>query len=219
MKRVMTFLAWACGSAVALAGLMTALLAWQIDRAGQGDPVTPTDVIVVMGARVLANGEPGPDLWSRTRSAVALYHQLVARGESPVLITTGGFANDPLSAAAVARRMAIEWGVPAQDIWLADGSQTTEDDARRAAQQMALHGWRSATIVSHPLHLYRSKWHFVRAGVVDVRTHPTGSLERLPPSSRMYLSGREAVAVLWGLARGWDRAAFLGRALERLVYH
>jgi uncharacterized SAM-binding protein YcdF (DUF218 family) len=193
-------------------------LAWQIDDAGLGDPPRQTDAIVILGALVRADGEPGRDLSARTRWAVSLFHERVALGEDPVLITTGGYTNDRLSAAAVAQRKAIEAGVPAERIFLADGGQTTGEDAQAAAAVMAAHGWRSATLVSHPLHLYRSRWHFARAGVPEIYTYAAGNRARLPGPARVYLSSREAFGVVWAAVDGWERFEPLGRFLEALVY-
>jgi uncharacterized SAM-binding protein YcdF (DUF218 family) len=208
------------------AGLLTgvcglalfAWLAWQIDGAGLGEPPQQTDAIVVLGALVRADGEPGRDLYARTRWAVNLFHERVALGENPVLITTGGYTYDPLSAAEVARRKAVEWGVPAEHIFLADGGQTTGGDAQAAAAVMATHGWRSATLVSHPLHLYRSRWHFQRAGIPEIHTYAAGDRARLPSAARVYLSSREAFGVAWAAVDGWERFAPLGYFLEGLVY-
>ncbi|MFZ1753428.1 MAG: YdcF family protein [Caldilineaceae bacterium] len=133
-------------------------------------------------------------------------------------MTTGGYVGDRLSAAAVARRKAIEWGVPAARIFLADGGQTTGEDARATAVAMANYGWHSATLVSHPLHLYRSRWHFQRAGIPEVYTYAAGNRERLPGWARVYLSSREAFGVVWAAVDGWKRFAPLGHFLEGLVY-
>jgi len=204
---------------VALTGMGTLFwLARQIDEAGVGDAPRQTDAIVVLGALVRADGEPGRDLTLRTRWAVELFHQRAALGESPVLITTGGDIGEIYSAAAVARRKAIEWGVPAERIFLADGGQTTGGDAQATAAVMSAHGWRSATLVSHPLHLYRSRWHFDRAGIPEIFTYPAGNRERLPNAARVYLSGREAAGVVWAALDGWERFAPLGHFLEEIVY-
>ncbi len=209
-------------TAVFLAGVigMSALfwLAWQIDGAGPGDSPQATDAIVVRGALVRADGEPGRDLSARTRWAVSLFHERVALGEKPALITTGGYTNDRLSAAAVARRKAIEWGVPAERIFLADGGQTTGEDAQAAAAVMAANGWRSVTLVSHPLHLYRSRWHFQRAGIAKIHTYAAGERERLPNAARVFFSSREAAGVVWAAVDGWERFAPLGHFLEGIVY-
>lgn len=218
LRRLFTITITAFFLASIVAGAALLWLAWQIYGAGLGEPPRQTDTIVVLGALVQANGEPGRDLYSRTRWAVLLFQERVALGENPVLITTGGYTNDRLSAAAVAQRKAIEWGVPAERIFLADGGQTTGEDAQAAAALMATHGWRSATLVSHPLHLYRSHWHFTRAGIPEVYTYAAGNRERLPGWALFYLSSREAFGVLWAAVDGWEHFAPLGHFLERLVY-
>ena len=82
-----------------LAGAITFLyLCWQINRTGAHDQAQQADAIVILGARVEPNGQPGPDLRSRTQHAVSLFQ----RGLAPYLICTGGYDNDQLSAASVA---------------------------------------------------------------------------------------------------------------------
>ncbi len=104
---------------VGLAGVgMAALfgwLMWQVDRAQTGTADTligPVEAIVVLGAVVRPDGSPGPDLRSRTWWAVSLYHDLIAQGQDPVLILTGGSPIHPNAASTVARRMAESRGVP-----------------------------------------------------------------------------------------------------------
>jgi vancomycin permeability regulator SanA len=140
MKRVFQRLVRGAGLLVAGAALCSmagiALLAWQIDRLGQKDDVCSADVIVVLGARVQADGQPGPDLSSRTNHAVALWHE----GYAPFIICSGGFKNERLSAAAVCRKEAVRQGVPAGRVFLADGTENTAEDARAAVAVMGANG-------------------------------------------------------------------------------
>ena len=150
---------------VLIALIAFAILALQIDRLGGRDDAQAlgapaADTIVVLGARVNADGSPGSDLTSRTYHAVDLW----LAGYAPHIICTGGFKNERLSAAAVCRRFAIELGVPADRVYLADGSSNTIEDAAATARVMADQGWRKAILVSHPLHLYRARWLFRRSG-------------------------------------------------------
>ena len=139
---------------VLLAGVITFLfLAWKVNRTGANDAAQQADAIVVLGARVERNGQPGPDLRSRTQHAARLYHQ----GLAPYLICTGGYDGDRLSAASVARDLAVSQGVPAEKVLLAEGSMTTREDAASAGALMAANGWQSAILVSHPLHLERAR--------------------------------------------------------------
>ena len=153
----------------------------------------------MLGARVQADGQPGSDLTSRTFHAVDLW----LAGYAPHLICTGGFKNEQLSAAAVCRRFAVALGVPADRIYLADGSSNTIEDAASTAQVMAEHGWRKAILVSHPLHLYRARWLFRRVGL-DVVTSPTSTeVERIAPPVRAWYAVREAAAILITALDGW----------------
>lgn len=208
-----------------LAGVVLAVyfgwLMWRVDRAQTGSLDVATDgveAIVVLGAQVRADGTPGPDLRSRTWWAVRLYHDLVAQGQSPILITTGGNPENAGSASAVAARLAQAGDVPAQRIFQAQGGQTTAEDMISAAQIMQERGWERAVLVSHPLHLYRSLWHFQRASGRSAETYAAGSLRTLSLQRRLQLDAREAAGILWAAVGGWERMAGLGRWLERIVY-
>ena len=184
---------------VGLGVLVFGLLAWQVDRLGGQDGAKPADVIVVLGARVDPDGRPGSDLTSRTLHAVDLWQAHYA----PYIICSGGFKNEPLSAAAVCRHYAITLGVPADAVWLADGTSNTAEDAQAAATVMEAHGWHSAILVSHPLHVYRARWYFRQAGV-DVVTSPTTTdTQRIYMPLRIWYAMREAGSIVVTTLDGW----------------
>jgi len=185
---------------VLLAGLLIfAVLIWQIDQLGRRDDARPADAIVVLGARVNADGTPGSDLTSRTYHAVDLWQA----GLAPNVICTGGFRDEPLSAAAVCKRFAVQLGVPVAHVFLADGTSDTVGDARAAAAVMAERGWRTAILVSHPLHLYRARWLFHQAGVDAVTSPTTTDTSRLHPLLRLWYATREAGAIAITVMDGW----------------
>lgn len=176
-----------------------ALLVWQIDRLGRRDDTQPSDAIVVLGARVNADGSPGSDLTSRTYRGVDLW----LNGYAPHLICTGGFKGDRLSAAAVCKRFAIQLGVPAEQVFLAEGSSNTIEDAQVTAELMAAQGWKTAILVSHPLHLYRARWLFRRAGVQVVTSPTSTDTGRIFPPLRIWYAMREAAAMVITTLDGW----------------
>jgi uncharacterized SAM-binding protein YcdF (DUF218 family) len=199
MKRALSLALRTAVLLVLITLIAFAILALQIDRLGGRDDAQPADAIVVLGARVNADGSPGSDLTSRTYHAVDLW----LAGYAPHIICTGGFKNERLSAAAVCRRFAIELGVPADRVYLADGSSNTIEDASATAQVMADQGWRKAILVSHPLHLFRARWLFRRAGL-DVVTSPTSTeVQRIAPPVRAWYAVREAAAILITALDGW----------------
>lgn len=187
------------GGLAVLILLAFALLAWQVDRLGRRDDARAADAIIVLGARVEADGRPGSDLTSRTYHAVDLWQA----GYAPAIICTGGYRNEPLSAANVCRRFAIELGVPADRVQVADGTSNTVEDAAAAARVMADYGWRQAILVSHPLHLYRARWLFQESGV-DVVTSPTTTdTGRIFPPLRAWYALRESGAILLTVLDRW----------------
>lgn len=202
-------------SLLLLAGLVAFLvLAWKINRTGTRDRAQPGDAIVVLGARVEPDGQPGPDLRSRTLHGIRLFQ----RGLAPYLVCTGGYQGDRLSAASVACSLAISQGVPAEKVLLADGSMTTQEDAVAASNLLARHGLQTAILVSHPLHLERARLLFEGQGVTVYPSPTSTDLEAIPWPSRIWLSAREVVGVVfiglenWGLPQGWSTQ------LSRWVY-
>lgn len=180
---------------------------WKINWTGAHDQARYADAIIVLGARVEPDGKPGPDLSTRTLHGVQLFERSLA----PFIICTGGYAGDRMSAAAVARRLAIAQGVPADRVLVADGSMSTSEDAMSAASLMAAHGWRTAILVSHPLHLERARILFRGQGIT-VHTSPTSTnLGEIPWRTRCWLTAREAVGIMWngleqlGVPGEWTR--------------
>jgi uncharacterized SAM-binding protein YcdF (DUF218 family) len=179
---------------VFVAGAITLLyIGWRINHTGSHDQAQRADAIVVLGARVAADGQPGPDLRERTGHAVRLFQ----RGLAPYFICTGGYRNDRLSAAAVACDLAVAQGVPADKILLADGSMTTREDAASARDLMLAQGWQTAILVSHPLHLERARLLFEGQGITVYPSPTNTDLSSIPLRTRMWLTAREAVGVLW----------------------
>lgn len=179
---------------VLLAGVITFLyIAWRVNRTGLADRAQQADAIVVLGARVSADGAPGPDLSVRTQHAVDLYRQ----GLAPYLICTGGYQGDRFSAAAVARDLAVSMGVDPARILLAEGAMTTREDAASAWNLMAARGWQTAIVVSHPLHLERARLLFEAEGI-NVYPSPTNTqLKAIPWGTRAWLTARETVGIVW----------------------
>jgi uncharacterized SAM-binding protein YcdF (DUF218 family) len=179
---------------ISLASMASFLyLCWQINRTGSHDQAQAADAIVVLGARVEKDGLAGPDLRSRTLHAVRLFRRDLA----PYMVCTGGYENDRLSAAAVARRLAVSRGVPAQRILLADGSMTTREDAISTRQLSREHGFRTLILVSHPLHLERARLLFEAQGLTVFPSPTTTDLEAIPWRTRAWLTVREASGIVW----------------------
>jgi uncharacterized SAM-binding protein YcdF (DUF218 family) len=183
----------AAGLVLLSAAITVVCVSWRVNDTGGRDEAQKADAIIILGARVEGSGEPGPDLLERTLHAVDLFHE----GMAPFLVCTGGYPNERLSAASVARRLAVSEGVPPDAVLRADGSMTTREDAIRARDLMFSRGWRTAILVSHPLHLERARFLFEDQGV-DVYTSPTSTrLDMIPWKTRAWLTARETAGILW----------------------
>lgn len=199
-------------SLLCIAGL--AAVCFNIDYHGRTDLAQPADVIVVLGAQVLSDGQPGPDLRSRTEHAVSLYWA----GLAPRLICAGGVRDDPASAAAVCKALAVQLGTPAEAVFLADGSANTEEDAQQVAAVMRRHGWQSVVVVSHPLHVYRAKLFCEREGLTVYTSPTTTDLDSIDLPLRGYYTIRECTAILWPYLEQAGFPAEWTAALEHWVY-
>jgi uncharacterized SAM-binding protein YcdF (DUF218 family) len=194
--------------------LAFASLCLQIDRYGREDRAQPADAIVVLGALVLPNGQPGPDLTVRTQHAVTLYQA----GLAPHLICAGGIKDEPTSAAAVSRALAMSLGVPQEVIFLADGSANTEEDAKQVATVMDQHGWRTVIVVSHPLHMYRVKLFFEREGLTVYTSPTTTNVDGIALPWRTYYAIRESAGILWPYLEQAGFPPTWTAALQKWVY-
>ena len=136
VKRVLRTLGLLLLAMTLTAVLVVGVLSWQINRLGGRDLAEPADVIVILGARVEADGSPSSDLLSRTYHAMDLYNA----GLAPAVICAGGVGGDRLAAGAVACRFAVqELGLPADRAWVVQDSDawTTGDEAAVVAESDA----------------------------------------------------------------------------------
>ena len=147
---------------------------------GGKDRSQASDCAIVLGAAAYGN-KPSPVFAERINHAVALHRE----GTVKYLLFTGGrvMAADK-SESAVGRSYALAAGVPAAAILTEEVSRTTGQNLQEAKRVMALHGLRTAVIVSDPLHLKRAASMAEDLGI-DAVTSPT-------PTSRYRSFGAKA---------------------------
>jgi uncharacterized SAM-binding protein YcdF (DUF218 family) len=156
---------------------------------GKTDYRRPADVVVVLGARVYADGRPSDALADRVRTACQLYRD----GLASKLILSGGPGDGAVHETECMRRMALELGVKADDIWLDQAGLNTQATVRNS--EAVLSRWQASRIlvVSHFYHLPRIKLAYQRDGweVYTVPAKESYLLRQMP-----YNMARE-VAALW----------------------
>ncbi|WP_426735496.1 YdcF family protein [Myxococcus faecalis] len=167
-------------------------LALWVDRFGQRERAESADVVVVLGARVLAGGVPSGALRARTEQAVALYQ----RGVASRLVFSGGVGVHPPSEARAMLALATRLGVPPEACVLEEESHSTDDNARLTSVLLRELGARRVVVVSDPYHLLRARQYF-RLNGFEVLTSPALRTERnLSWVDRCYWTMREAIALL-----------------------
>ena len=108
------------------------------------------DAIIILGATVLAGGEPSGSLRARVEAGAALFHA----GRAPLVVTTGAHHRQPPGEAVVARRLLLAAGVPEAAIRLEEKSRNTHGNllfARGLLPEAV-----RVFVVTEPFHLGRS---------------------------------------------------------------
>jgi vancomycin permeability regulator SanA len=156
---------------------------------GKTDYRRPADAAVVLGARVYADGRPSDALADRVRTACQLYRQGLVRR----LIFSGGPGEGAVHETEAMKRMAMQLGVRAEDIWLDKAGLNTQATVRNT--DPLLRQWHASRVlvVSHAYHLPRVKLAYQRGGreVFTVPARESYLLRQMP-----YNMARE-VAALW----------------------
>lgn len=150
-----------------LVTLAAALLAWtgavywMISRQASQDESRRADAIIVFGAAEYS-GHPSPIYRARLDHAYALFKS----GLAPLIITTGGAAEDPqFSEGGVGRDYLVSRGVPDGDIVAETQSADTSQSAVRVANILRANGFHTCLAVSDGYHMFRVKQMLEREGV------------------------------------------------------
>jgi uncharacterized SAM-binding protein YcdF (DUF218 family) len=174
------------GAAVVGLSLLWAMMARIFAPAGNTD-ASRFDAIVVLGASIDRDGNPGPRLLSRITEGVREYE----RGIAPRIIVTGGAQHGHIQAEVMARLVEAQ-GVPKSAIVLEPRAEDTIENACYSARIMKQQGWKSAEVVTSASHLPRAGMIFSRVPIAW-RGHAAPSLAEPSAGS---LWGASALEVL-----------------------
>ena len=140
-----------------------------IVHAGAEMPAKKADVIVIFGAAEYS-GHPSPVYRARLDHG----YELFQKGMAPVVITTGGSAQDPeFSEGGVGRDYLFRRGVPEQALIAETQGSDTARSAARVASIMRANGMRSCIAVSDVYHVFRIRALLEHEGVqVELAPRP-----------------------------------------------
>jgi len=141
----------------------------RIVQAAGETPKSKADVIVVFGAAEYV-GRPSPVFKARLDHA----YELFQKGMAPVVITTGGSAQDPdFSEGGVGKDYLQRRGIPEQALISETQGSDTAQSASRVANIMRTNGMRSCIAVSDAYHVFRIRALLEHEGVqVEVAPRP-----------------------------------------------
>jgi uncharacterized SAM-binding protein YcdF (DUF218 family) len=171
------------------------VLVMVIDAYGRVDRVRPADVIVVLGAGLRANNQPGPALTRRAAHAALLWQQ----GYAPLVICSGGNpGNRARSESAACAELLQADGVPAAAITQDNQSRSTEENAMYTHALMLEFGLHKAIVVTDGYHLFRAQRLFANEGIYAYM-----SPADVQPATNEYIVFllREVAAFNWQLVK------------------
>lgn len=162
------------GRAGLIAGAVVLAGAAAICVTGQIDDLRRSDVAVVLGNAVLANGQPSPRLAARLDEGAAVWRAGLVRA----VIVSGEIERNGEDESAVMRRYLLAKGVPASAIIVDPSGINTLATARDTAAILKAHGWRTAMAVTQYYHIPRTRLALDQYGIKDVRSAHAHYFER-----------------------------------------
>lgn len=155
-------------SIILIAVILYSSTAVSIVLYAQNDQTQKADVAIILGA-VAYNGTPSPVFLERIRHGVSLYQDATVNS----LIMTGGKQEGDLYSEAMSAKItAIEQGVFEKDIYIEEISTITLENLQQAKIIMDEQHFKTALIVSDPLHMKRAMF-LAKAVGIEAYSSPT----------------------------------------------
>ena len=120
----------------------------------------PHDVIIILGAKPLSEGLPGPAIERRVTHGAKLY----AAGRAPNVLMSGGVTRGTVPEAEIMAKVAANAGVTAASLHREEVSTRTFENARECCRVMGEKGWRKAIVVTDHFHMRRALMCFESLG-------------------------------------------------------
>ncbi|MDO4548516.1 MAG: YdcF family protein [Clostridia bacterium] len=151
-------------------------------------PQVNADVIIVLGARVMPDGELSTTLEYRIRSAYEAYE----KGLAGAFIVTGAQgADEPVTEARAMADYLLSRGVDEANIYMDDKSTDTIENMSNAKAIMEENGFEDALIVTSDYHMTRAVWLTRQVGI-DATGYPAPGPDLL--HNRIIARLRESLA-------------------------
>jgi uncharacterized SAM-binding protein YcdF (DUF218 family) len=117
--------------------------------------LTPRDAIIVLGARVMPDGELSTTLLHRVQTALKAYQD----GYGKLVIVCGAKGGDePETEAGAMAKWLLVNGLPQSALVVEDQSTDTIENLQNAKAEMQARGFTTSIIVTSDYHLTRALW-------------------------------------------------------------
>ncbi len=155
--------------------------------AGTPSELEASDAIVVLGGSVWPDGVLSNSSVRRALHGIGLYR----KGLAPLLVFLGPARSAGPSEAEVRAALARELGIPAGAILTEADARTTREEALRVKALLSPRGIRRILLVTNPLHMWRARHVFQRAGF-EVHAAPADDFPNAAdsPEGRLNLMSR-----------------------------
>jgi len=153
---------------------------------GLSDKIFVSDLIIVLGNSIEANGQPSQRLQARLDRALELFRQ----GNAPQIFVSGGLGKEGFDEANVMADYLKDQGVPNSSIIRDSQGVDTAATAVNASRYMKMHRLHSAIAVSQFFHISRVKLALRRTGVQKIGS----SHARFSEPRDFYSLAREVIA-------------------------
>jgi len=186
---------WRSITTLIFAGFIVVTFAWAALARAFAPPGNTSasrfDTLIVLGSPADSDGNPRPVMLSRVTEAVREYE----RGVAPRMILSGGHDGRNFAEAPVMARVAQSLGVPASAIFLESDSDDTIHNACYSSRIMKAHGWRSAEIITSPVHMRRAGIIFSHSPI-EWRVHAASLIQPQSASDARSASALEVLKVV-----------------------
>lgn len=166
--------------------------AFAIYAYGQQDHATKADVIIVLGASV-SYRRVSPVYRERINHGITLLNEHYA---SKMILTGGKIAGQQYSDASVARSYALSKGVSSSSILIEEKSTETVENLKYAKEIMDQYGYKTAIIVSDPLHMKRAMLMAKDEGITAYSSPTPTTMYKSASSQKKFLE-KEVFNYIW----------------------
>jgi vancomycin permeability regulator SanA len=133
---------------------------------GLSDKLAKSDVAIILGSKINANGEPSVRLKARLDKGIELYKQ----GYFEHIIVSGGFGKEGFDEATVMKDYLVAHQIPTHVVITDSQGDNTRATAMNSERIMRAHGFKSALVISQYFHIARSRLALQQSGIAPIYT-------------------------------------------------